>query len=224
MTLSPGAVGALERITGVGATVSEIAVIYKVSVAKARDLVAALPPIVQGAARYYPLRLISLGNEREEALVEQMLRRAKPGDLPPKLTREYWNAEAARLRVEEARSDLWRTQQVVDTVTEAFVSVRMQILLFGDLVARETELTDRQRAIIKQLSFELLEEIRIRLRDNFSGKAPRPAGRREAVTEGRNADEAGGADQDGRELGPAALQQADDGDQRGGEYAGVEDL
>lgn len=107
--------------------------------------------------------------------VEESIRRMSAKDLPPALTREFWLAQAARLRYEEDVGDLWRTSEVIRVVGDAFKTLKMSILLMQDQVERNNVLTSQQRDEIRQLSDALLNELADSLVKSM-GKAKKETG------------------------------------------------
>jgi hypothetical protein len=97
-------------------------------------------------------------------------------DLPPLLTKEYWNGQRARQIFEENAGDLWRTSQVVEGFAEAFKTLRMSLLLMADSVERETNLSEVQRKIIKRMIDGAIDDLResmvTRFKDYVATTAP----------------------------------------------------
>lgn len=107
-----------------------------------------------------------------EQQVEEAIRRMNHQDLPKALTKEYWAGQRSKQDYLLKRGDLWETEKIVERVGELYKLVKMSMLLMSDAVERQTELTDRQRNIIRQLSRSLLEDLDKKIKLNF--KAPPP--------------------------------------------------
>jgi len=99
--------------------------------------------------------------------IEYYLRTMNHQELPPLLTKEYWNGQRARQIYEENAGDLWRTAQVVESFAEAFKTLRMSLLLTADTVEREIELTEAQRRIIKRNIDGAIDDLREKMIDRF---------------------------------------------------------
>jgi len=99
--------------------------------------------------------------------IEYYLRTMNHSELPPLLTKEYWNGQRARQIYEENAGDLWRTAQVVEGFAEAFKTLRMSLLLMADAVDRETELSEPQRKIIKRMIDGAIDELREKMVERF---------------------------------------------------------
>lgn len=104
---------------------------------------------------------------------EAYLKKMNHKDLPPALTKEYWQGQRARQQFEEEEGDLWRTDDVVAKFSHAFQSLRTSMLLFSDAVEREVAFTDHQRDLLKDLVDASLEEIRVNLIADFEGDQAR---------------------------------------------------
>lgn len=91
-----------------------------------------------------------------------------PGDLPPPLQAQYWNAQNSMLKFKENSGDLWRTSQVLEVFTGVFRSLTQSLRLLADRVESHTGLTPEQRAIIeKEISDKALDMLRMRLVEDF---------------------------------------------------------
>lgn len=105
--------------------------------------------------------------------IEQAIKRMNPKDLPAALQKEYWAAQHARLKFEEDQGDLWRTSDVVATLSEVFKTARMSILLMRDQVERNTTLTDKQRDTIQTLIDSTLNDLAESLVERFKNEPTR---------------------------------------------------
>lgn len=110
--------------------------------------------------------------------IADAIKRMSPKDLPPALTKEFWAGQHARLKFEEDQGDLWRTADVIETLSEVFKTMRMSILLMRDQVERQDELTDRQRDIIQSLIDGVLNELADSLTKRFQHDHRRPESER----------------------------------------------
>lgn len=99
--------------------------------------------------------------------IEHYLRTMNHSELPPLLTKEYWNGQRARQIYEENAGDLWRTMEVVEGYAEAFKTLRMSLLLVADGVDRESELSEKQRAVIKRMIDGAIDDLREKMIDRF---------------------------------------------------------
>lgn len=97
----------------------------------------------------------------------QLLASLKPKDFPPHLQGAFWEGQMKRLKFEEMRGDLWRTQKVHDVFLETFRSFRTALLLFQDKVEAQTSLTEEQREIINGLSDDALNAVQTALVEQF---------------------------------------------------------
>jgi hypothetical protein len=101
--------------------------------------------------------------------IEEYIKRMRPNDLPPLLTKEYWNGQRAKQKFLEDEGDLWRTDRVVDTLASAFKTVRMNLLLVPDALERRAALSDQQREELRVLIDGTLQGLRDALIEQFGG-------------------------------------------------------
>lgn len=99
--------------------------------------------------------------------IEQAILKMSHKDLPKDLTKEFWAGQRSRQDFEEKAGVLWRTEKVIEEVSEVFKIIKMSTLLMLDGVERNTELTERQRSIIKGLTHGMLEETAKRIEERF---------------------------------------------------------
>jgi hypothetical protein len=91
-------------------------------------------------------------------------------DLPPKLRKEYWDGQKAQLAVLNEEGRIWRSDAVLSYVGAAFRSIRMQVALIPDVLAKRAELTDEQAQIVQEAVDGCLAEIRVQLKHQFDGR------------------------------------------------------
>lgn len=100
--------------------------------------------------------------------LDEFIQRMNIADLPPILRKEYWAGLRSRQLYEKEAAELWPTTDVVDMVSELFKTLRMALLLARENVERETELSDRQRAIITSIIDNALEDAHAKIVSHFS--------------------------------------------------------
>ena len=104
--------------------------------------------------------------------VEEYIKRMSHADLPKMLTKEYWAGQRSRQVYEENAGLLWRTEKVVEEVGELMKLFKMNTLLLNDAVERQTELSDRQREIIRSLTNGTLKDLVRRIEEKFKAAPP----------------------------------------------------
>lgn len=95
--------------------------------------------------------------------VEAYISRMHHNDLPPLLSKEYWNGKKARQDYELREGNLWETEKVQEKVSAMLKDIRMTILLFRDGLTRDTVLSDEQDNKLQAMIDGLLNEIAGRL-------------------------------------------------------------
>lgn len=182
-----------------GATISELAEMFRMDRKEVRKRISDLPPkgkrlqsdvwqISDVAARL--LRF----DDTMTDLVSKVLA-THHTDLPKMLSKEYWYGQNQRVNFLQRIGDLWDTAAVVELASEVFKTLRLSMMLASDAVERETGLTDRQRGIIEDIMREALNDAREKLvvslntqRENSRGKAfaPQESGVRHGSSDERD--------------------------------------
>lgn len=103
---------------------------------------------------------------------EEYLKSLSPSKLPPALQDSFWKAMLSRQKYEENKGDLWRTSRVFEVVAASFKVIRLTVLMFNDTVSQQTELSERQREIIQELTDGLLQTLHDALVEEFEMYAP----------------------------------------------------
>lgn len=104
--------------------------------------------------------------------IEAYIKQLTPSKLPTGVQKAFWAGLNARQDYEENRGDLWRTQRVVEVLSEVFKSISMTVQMFEDTVSQRFELTPEQRQVIIELSDGMRESARKALVDRFKDYTP----------------------------------------------------
>lgn len=80
--------------------------------------------------------------------LDEWIRRMSQSDLPVELTKEFWAGQRSKQLFEIDAGDLWRTEKVIDHITEILKTISLQARLTSDIVDNEARLTPQQRAIV----------------------------------------------------------------------------
>lgn len=83
--------------------------------------------------------------------IERYIMEMNHTDLPPLLSKEFWNSQRARLAFEEANGDLYRTADVVRTVAELLTTYRFVAQTLPDTLEREAGLSREQKAVVRRV-------------------------------------------------------------------------
>lgn len=92
--------------------------------------------------------------------IEEYIRQMSPQELPPLLSKEYWNGQNARIKFEETVGNLWPTEKVIEAFSAGLAALRMTILLILDTVERERSLNEEQRDIIRRVMDSAINDCR----------------------------------------------------------------
>lgn len=79
---------------------------------------------------------------------EEWISRMTQYDLPVELQKEFWAGQRSKQLFEIEAGDLWRTEKVLDHITEILKTISLQARLTSDIVDNEARLTPQQRAIV----------------------------------------------------------------------------
>lgn len=151
-----------------GVSVTMLADLFHMDKRKVSRLLTGIEP--NGRRRGYPVyRIVDaaqrLATPPEDQIIEA-LKRTPMEKLPVHLQKEFWAAARSRQIYEENAKDLWRTEDVLEALTEVLKGIRTSVTLFVDSVNRETELTVKQRGLIEELCDDLLANMHSNLTNN----------------------------------------------------------
>lgn len=153
-----------------GCNLSQLAIIFGVDHRTlVRKIHGLTPTGVRGGVAIYRIRDVAPRMWKpsiEE--VEKAMKTMAHNDLPKLLTKEYWAGLRSRQDYELKAGDLWPTTKVIEKVGELMKLVKMQTQLMSDAVERSTELTERQRRTIKQLTNAMLNDLQKEVIKHFS--------------------------------------------------------
>lgn len=105
--------------------------------------------------------------------IEAYIKRMNHNELPKHLTKEFWAGLRSKQEYELRDGDLWPTEKVIEHVGELFKLIKMQSRLAADAVDRQTELTPRQRSIVRGIFDGLMRDLHTAVIENFSHKEQR---------------------------------------------------
>lgn len=100
--------------------------------------------------------------------IDEFIRRMTVSDLPMQLRKEYWAGMRSRQIFEKEAGDLWPSGQVIEMLNELFKTMKMSLLLTRDTIERETELSDRQRDIVRRIVDGCLRDLNADVVKTFS--------------------------------------------------------
>lgn len=150
------------------ATMAQIAQLFETDAKTLpKRLKGVIPKGTRSGYKVYSIReaaeyLVTPGYE-----IEDFIRQMSPQELPPLLSKEFWNGQNARLNYEKSLGNLWPTDDVVGAFGEVLNVVRMSVLLVADDVDREVGLTDGQRLIIRRIMDGMIVKLGQDITDKF---------------------------------------------------------
>jgi hypothetical protein len=102
--------------------------------------------------------------------IEEYIKRMNHTELPKMLSKEFWAGQRSRQEFLLKEGDLWPTAKVVENAGEVLKIVKMSARLMLDAVERQTELSERQRGIIKSLTDGMLADAYREMVKRFKNK------------------------------------------------------
>lgn len=104
--------------------------------------------------------------------IEAYIKKMNHTELPKMITKEFWAGQRSRQEYELKAGDLWPTAKVVENVGEVLKIFKMSARLFVDAVDRQSELSEKQRKIIRNLTDGMLMECHQTVVDRFKKESP----------------------------------------------------
>lgn len=128
--------------------------------------------------------------------IEQFIRQMSPQELPPLLSKEFWNGQKARLAYEKDIGNLWPTADVVELLGVTQQGIRQVLLLAIDDVDREEGFTDGQRKVFRRI----IDAGIVAMKDNLTEKFKEYYANRPDDPEPTGRERVGGTDGNSRGL------------------------
>lgn len=94
---------------------------------------------------------------------DKFVKTLRPEDLPPKLSKDYWDALLKMRKYQLLAGELWHTGDVLEVLGGAFKHIKESTQLWINTVERNTELSNKQREILVSLADQLLNDLHSRL-------------------------------------------------------------
>lgn len=143
-----------------GVTVAWLSQVFGMDPTTVKKRLADCPPLHRRKAGYvYDLKQAAAFLVKPVFDVNKYLRGMKPSELPPQLTKEYWDAALKRQTWEERAGDLWRTQKVIEILSDTFLMMKSTLQLWPEDIERSVGLTNEQRAELVRLVDQLQNEL-----------------------------------------------------------------
>lgn len=128
------------------------------------------PESVHGRSNRYRVRDAAPYLIEPNIDIEKYMKRMRPGDLPPLLQKEIWDAKLKRQKWEAQAGDLWHTQDVIAVLSEVFSTIKSTVQLWPDTVERTEGLTEDQRVLLIHMGDTLQDEIYRKLQEMAKAK------------------------------------------------------
>ena len=162
----------INRMTHRGLLATQIEAILGADRKKTAAVLATKTPSGEKYGRpTYRLRDVAADIVKPNVDDEELARMIKTmhfSDLPMVLRKEFWAGQKSKQQYEVAAGDLWPTAKVIENVGEVYKMVVMAARLTSDAVERQVELSERQRAIIRDQMNGMLRNLEKVIRDRFT--------------------------------------------------------
>lgn len=169
-----------------GASVNQLSELFKVRAVDVMRRVADLKPVGKGRqgnpiynVAEAAMRLVKI--QVTDDMIKAHLLRMNPKDLPPLLSKLFWDSMIVRRKYEELAGEMWLTADVMTVASEAFQSIRTSLLLLSDMLRDETEISEAQIALVQRVIDNGLEQLHERLVSDF--RKPRQSRSRSVAEE-----------------------------------------
>lgn len=140
-----------------GASLSQLSRLFSMDIRKVKAKLHGCGPVATRAgAPIYSIAEASRYLVEPILDIDEWIKRMNHTDLPMMLRKEYWAGMRSRQLYEEHAGDLWRTDKVIEHVTEILKTISMSLRLVSDKVAMEMALTPGQRRLTNALMDEAL--------------------------------------------------------------------
>lgn len=135
-----------------GATAAQLATMFRQDLKVVIRKVSGLVPVSKrNGTNVYSIAEAAARLVKPSYEIERYIMEMNHLDLPPLLSKEFWNGQRSRLNFEEANGDSWRTADVVRAISVLFNATRMVLLLLPDTVEREAGLTREQKSVVRRV-------------------------------------------------------------------------
>jgi hypothetical protein len=107
-------------------------------------------------------RLVKPGYE-----IEKFIKQMSPQELPPLLSKEFWNGQKARIAFEREMGNYWPTEEVVAFAGVLQQAIRQTLILVTDDVDREEGFTDGQRKVFRRIMDDGIRKMKENVKEAF---------------------------------------------------------
>lgn len=147
-----------------GVTIDWLASVFGMATRTVKKRLAGLQPMKRHRnGVLYDLRLAAAHLVDPLIDVDKFVKTLRPEDLPPKLTKDYWDAMLKRRKYELLAGELWVTADVLEVFGDAFKHIKDSTQLWINTIERTSEMTEKQRKTLVTLADQLLADIHAKL-------------------------------------------------------------
>lgn len=147
-----------------GVTVTWLASVFGMGINTVHRKLADCPPLKKHkATKVYDLRQAAAYLVDPKVDLERYIKTLQPGDMPARLQKDYWDALLKRQKWELEAGQLWRSEDVLAVLGDAFGHIKSSMQLWAVTLERKTGLTTEQRELLTVLCDKLLDSLHEKL-------------------------------------------------------------
>jgi hypothetical protein len=154
----------LRQVTA-GVSMTWLANAFRMDVVSVKKRVADCP--VKGAGRgrtpLFDLPTAASYLVKPRGDMSEYIKKIRPNDLPPLLQTEFWDAALKRQKWQEKAGELWPTERVLDTLSDAFKLIKETMRSWHDTIEETHGMTKGQRHTFLALVDSLQDGLHKRL-------------------------------------------------------------
>lgn len=95
--------------------------------------------------------------------IDRYMRTVNHANLPPLVSKNYWDGLRSRERYREQTDELWETEDVVRLLSSVFQTIRATLVLLPDTMRAREDMTEAQFRFVTRIVDDAIEDILARL-------------------------------------------------------------
>jgi hypothetical protein len=99
--------------------------------------------------------------------IDRYMRTVNHSNLPPMVSKHYWEGLRTRERYREEVDELWFSEDVVRMLSEVFQAIRATLVLLPDTMRGRGDMTEAQFRFVQRIVDDAVDDARVRLVDGL---------------------------------------------------------
>ena len=100
--------------------------------------------------------------------IDAYMRNANPANLPPMVSKHYWEGLRTREKYREEVDELWLTEDVARLLSSVFQTIRTILILLPDQMRDRGDMSEVQFRFVQRIVDDAVDDTRARLVDGFA--------------------------------------------------------